>query len=207
MVAILKLSLMELEVAKYMHFRCKIISTLGFCMVDEINVEYLVTSFSFNLTDHKNELVRALEEVLSDDSFKINAAPTTESRKSSERLLEWCCKEENSHGNTLNEFTQKLVASLKQIIASSRTKKFSCNTEKFWRNFFLLRITPEFINMWKTFLEGSGVKPLLFQHLSDLIFRKYLSDHFRVVCLDQQADSEDLELQDSERGVLRYVAG
>ena len=63
--------------------------------------------------------------------------------------------------------------------------------------------------MWKTFLEGSGVivKPLLFQHLSDLIFRKYLSDHFRVVCLDQQADSEDLELQDSERGVLRYVAG
>ena len=60
-----------------------------------------------------------------------------------------------------------------------------------------------------SFLEGSGVivKPVLFQHLSDLIFCKYVSDHFQVVCLNQQADSEDLELQDSERGVLRYVAG
>ena len=103
-------------------------------MVDEINVEYLVTSFSFNLTDHKNELVRALEEVLSDDSFKINAAPTIESRKSSEMLLEWCCKEENS--NTLNEFTQKLAASLKQTITSSRTKKFVATLRKFGETSF-----------------------------------------------------------------------
>ena len=109
---------------------------------------YLVTSFSFNLTDHKNKLVRALKELLSDDSFKINAAPTTESRKSSERLLKWCCIKENS--NTLNEFTQKLAASLKKVITSSKTKKFSRNTEKIWRNFFLLHITPEFIHMWKT---------------------------------------------------------
>ena len=162
---------------------------------------------SFNLTDHKNELVRALEEVLSDDSFKINVPPTIESRKSSERLLEWCCKKENS--DTLNEFTQKLSASLKKVITASMTKSFSYNTDKIWRNFFLLRTSPEFINEWKTFLKGSGVtvKPVLFQHLTDVIYRKSLSDHFRVIYLDQQADLEDLELQDSEKGVLRYVAG
>ena len=88
-------------------------------------------------------------EVLSDDSFKVNAPLTIESRKSSERLLEWCCKKENS--DNLNEFTQKLSASLKGIITASMTKRFSYNTDKIWRNFFLLRCTPEFINQWKTF--------------------------------------------------------
>jgi len=78
---------------------------------------------------HKNELVRALEEVLSDDSFKVNAPPTIE-RKS-----------------TLNEFTQKLSASLKGIITASMTmtKSFSYNNDRIWRNFFLL-CSSEFVN-------------------------------------------------------------
>ena len=144
---------------------------------------------------------------MSDDSFKINAPPTIECRKSAERLLEWCCRKENS--DALNKFTQELADSLRKVITTSKTKKFSCNCEKIWRNFFLLRTSPEFINRWNTFLKDSGVivKPVLFQHLSDLIFRKFLSDHFQVAYIDQQADSKDLELQDSERGVLRYVAG
>ena len=152
--------------------------------------------------------MRALEEVLLDDSFKVNAPPTIESRKTAERLLEWCCKKENS--DALNGFTQKLSASLEGAITASKTKNsFRYNTDKIWRNFFLVRSTPEFINQWKTFLRGSGktVKPVLFQHLTDLIFRKCLNDHFQVIYIDQQVDLEDVELQDSEKGVLRYVAG
>ena len=122
----------------------------------------MVSSLSFNLTDLKNELVRALEEAMSDDSFKINAPPTIECRKSAERLLEWCCRKENS--DALNKFTQELADSLRKVITTSKTKKFSRNCEKIWRNFFLLRTSPEFINRWNTFLKDSGVivKPVLF---------------------------------------------
>ena len=44
---------------------------------------------------------------------------------------------------------------------------------------FILRSKPEFIKQWTTFLKAAGkpVKPVLFQHLTDVIFRKYLSDH------------------------------
>ena len=114
----------------------------------------MVSSLSFNLTDHKNELVRALEEALSDDSFKINAPPTIECRKSSERLLEWCCRKENS--DVLNKLAQELADSLRKVIATSKTKKFSHNCEKIWRNLFPLCTSPEFINWWNTFLKDSG---------------------------------------------------
>jgi len=40
---------------------------------------------------------------------------------------------------------------------------------------------------------------VLFQHLTDLIIHKCLSDHFQVMYLDQKANLEGLELQDSEK--------
>jgi len=48
--------------------------------------------------------------VLSDDLFKVNAPPTIESRKSFENYLSGAVKK---NSDTLNEFTQKLSASLK----------------------------------------------------------------------------------------------
>lgn len=59
------------------------------------------------------------------------------------------------------------------------------------------------------FLKAAGkpVKPVLFQHLTDIIFRKRLSDYIKIVYLEQECGSKDLELRESERGVLRYIAG
>lgn len=149
-------------------------------------------------------LVKALEQVLADDSFKVNAPPTIQARKSAESLLKWCLKSENS--NILNEFTKKLTESLQKVITLSATKSFSYNNNKIWRGFFLLRSAPDFISQWTNFLQVTNepVKPVLFQHLTDLVFRKCLHDHFEVLHLDQQ---DSVELTEAESGVLRYVAG
>jgi len=152
-------------------------------------------------------LLLALEQVLSDDSFKIKAPATVASRRSAELLFEWCLRKENK--DTVNAFTCKLLDSLKGVIKASVTKVFSYNTDKIWRKFFLLRSTPDFVTQWKTFLKPSGVpvKPVLFQHLTDIVFRKCLDNHFKVMHQDKQVCSEDLELETTEKGVLYYVAG
>ena len=44
--------------------------------------------------DNENLLVTALQQVLADDSFKINSSHVIQARKSAESLLRWCMKSE-----------------------------------------------------------------------------------------------------------------
>ena len=46
--------------------------------------------------DEDNELVRALKQVLDDDSFKVKAPATTAARKSADELLNWCLDLKNT---------------------------------------------------------------------------------------------------------------
>lgn len=160
----------------------------------------------FSILGHKNELVVTLEQVLSDDSFKIRAPPTIEARESAERLLQWCIT--NANSALLTEFTEKLTDSMNMVIKASLRKSFKYNYDKLWKKFFQLRSSPDFSKRWSNFLTGTGqsVKPLLFQHLTDLVFRKCLDDHFKILQLDQESET-DVELRDTEKGVVRYIAG
>jgi len=102
----------------------------------------------------------------------------------------------------VNTFACKLLGSLKGAIKASVTKDFSYNTEKIWRKFFLLQSSLEFVTQWKTFLKAfdEPVKLVLFQHLTDLVFRKCLDDHLKVMQQDRKVSSEDLELRATEKG-------
>ena len=46
----------------------------------------------------------------------------------------------------------------------------------------------------------------MYQHLTDIIFKKFLDDHFKIEYLDNTAD-DDLEMRKNEKGVLCYIAG
>ena len=113
-------------------------------------------------------------------------------------------KSENNR--LLEEFTKTLTFSLKQVITSTMKRLWRYNYDKLWREFFKVRSAPDFISQWTTFLEpvGERAKPVLFQHLTDLIFRKCLSEQFQVLHLDQQ---DSVELTEAKNGALRYVAG
>ena len=62
------------------------------------------------------------------------------------------------------------------------------------------------MDQWKQFLNTADVpvKPVLFQHLTDVLFRKHLNDHVQVHYVDVVTDTE---LTNNEKGVLCYVAG
>ena len=83
---------------------------------------------------HENELVKALEEVLSNDSFKVKAPSTIEARRCAEELLRWCLKNENS--GALNKFTIKLTESLQTVLRAASTKLFTTNHDKYGKDSF-----------------------------------------------------------------------
>ena len=63
------------------------------------------------------------------------------------------------------------------------------------------------MDKWTNFLRAANepATPVLFQHLTDVIFRGCLNEHFKILYLDEQESSA--ELTDAEKGVLQYVAG
>jgi len=147
-----------------------------------------------------------LEEVLSpsDDSFKVKTPSTIEARRCAEVLLTWCLDCKNI--SLLDKFNKTLTDSVIKVISAASTKSFTHNNEKLWRKFFLLRSSQSFVDQWTQFLKTADVpvKPVLFQHLTDVLFRKLLNDHFQIHHVDVLTDTE---LTNKERGVLRYVAG
>ena len=149
--------------------------------------------------------MRAFDHVLADDSFEINAPRTIQVRKLAESLLQWCMEGENS--DIVEDFTRILTKSLKEILTSAKKPLFSYNTDKIWNGYFLLRSSPNFVDKWTNFLRAANepATPVLFQHLTDVIFRGCLNEHFKILYLDEQESSA--ELTDAEKGVLQYVAG
>lgn len=152
----------------------------------------------------KNNLITALQGVLNDESFKINSPATVKTRKAAESFLEWCLKDDNK--DKLDIFTKQISKNLKDVIVSSKTKSLHYNKDKIWRGYFLLRTSESFIKQWTTFLATCTVpvEPVLYQHLTDILFRRFIHEHFEILHLEQGTSSE---ITHHEGNALRYAAG
>ena len=80
-------------------------------------------------------------------------------------------------GQMFYAFTTKLLKDLYKPILSCKKQFF--NREKLWRKYFLLRSSEKFITQWVTFLKLADLSPIpiLYQHLTDILFRKLLDNH------------------------------
>ena len=154
--------------------------------------------------DNIPQLVKALHELLADDSFKVKTPTTIHARNSAQELLKWCL--DSTNNEKLTKFTNTLTDSLNKVIKAASNKSFKFNNDKLWRKFYLLRSKPEFINCWTAFITPTGltVMPVVYQHLTDVIFRRFLNDRFKIEYLDTD---DDLEMTKNEEGVLHYIAG
>ena len=152
----------------------------------------------------ESDVITGIRQVLNDDSFKINNPVTIEARRQAERLLEWCLIEANKE--KLDSFTEHILQDFKGIIVSSATKSFHYNKDKMWRGFFSLRTSADFNKQWTDFLGNSDVqaKPVLYQHLTDVLFRMLIKKHFEILYSDQGSSSE---ITQQEGSALRYAAG
>ncbi|XP_065894524.1 uncharacterized protein [Dysidea avara] len=127
-----------------------------------------------------------------------------EARKAAQILLDWCLDAANN--NCFTTFVLKLSEDLKQAMSSC--KKKSCNREKLWRNFFLLRSSEKFREDWVNFLDSANVAatPILYQHLTDILFRGYIGDHVTGCTAETKVDPAPAVTK-REGNALRYAAG
>ena len=148
--------------------------------------------------------MEALRSILNDDSFKIMSSEAIEARKVAQILLDWCLDAANN--NCFTTFVLKLSEDLKQAMSSC--KKKSCNREKLWRNFFLLRSSEKFREDWVNFLDSANVAatPILYQHLTDILFRGYIGDHVTGCTAETKVDPVPAVTK-REGNALRYAAG
>ena len=80
-------------------------------------------------------LVKALQQVMDDESFKINTPAIINTRKSAESLMNWCLT--TASLCSLKSFNKNITECLQQVILSLATKSLMYNKEKLWRQFYL----------------------------------------------------------------------
>ena len=81
----------------------------------------------------------------------------------------------------------------------------SANRERVWKRLFSIRSSERFTARWVAFLESSEVTttPVLFQHLTDLIFQAILMQYSNT----SVPEAETPAVSSTEANALRYAAG
>ena len=142
----------------------------------------------------------AVDATLEDESFTTGSEVAARALGAAETLKCWC--EDKSNEIPYTEFSEQLLKELKETIPPDMT----VNRERIWRSFFNLRSSSAFSSMWRTFLHQAGITPtpILYQHLTDWIFRKLIQNHFSYSSTSQSATPGT---SIDEGNALRYAAG
>ncbi|XP_065884658.1 uncharacterized protein [Dysidea avara] len=165
------------------------------------------TSKEYNsISNYENILVVSLKEIMNDDSFRIQSASTIQLRHTAECFLQWCENLQNTA--TLTSFSVGIIEELSTTIKSSITKSYNYNREKLWKNYFVLRTSKRFIKKWTDLINivNIAIKPPLYQHLTDIIFKGQLQNYFKILHSEQQ-NNEPMHVTQTEKNILRYIAG
>ena len=119
------------------------------------------------------QLVNALYEVFKDETFQFNSKPARDARETAVLLLDWVRKPENLL--VIREFSLSLHERFKSCLKHLNLGSVFRN--KLWQSFFSVRLSEEFIKLWKNFLATVGVTqtPTLYQHLTTLMFNEEIS--------------------------------
>ena len=146
----------------------------------------------------------ALQEVLSDSSFCTGSNEALDALEAAKRLKEWCTAESNY--TVLDEFTEALLGDLRGTF-SEPSGRCPLNREKMWRAVFHLRSSATFISRWQNLLLTASATstPILYQHITDLIFRKLICEHYESTSTHESSTSSHV-VTDNEMNALRYAA-
>ena len=149
---------------------------------------------------------------MNDDSFRIQSTSTIQLQHTAESLLQWCDNLQNTV--TLTSFTVSLIEEINTTIKSSITTSYNYNREKLWRNYFILKTSKRLIKKWTEFIKivNIGIKPPLYQHLTDIIFKGQIQNYFKMLhtCSTEPSEPTDgptVHITPTEKNVLQYIAG
>ena len=148
----------------------------------------------------------AIQQVVDDKGFKISVIATI-AQQFAQDIKSWSSENKDE----FEEFSKVLLMEIeKAFIGTVRTKRSIINRDKLWKNYFLLQSSKDFAEKWGKFLEsaptkskGQGAHAILYQRLTDIIFKCVLKEHYQI---SNDTDNKEASLDDNECNVLRYVA-
>ena len=154
---------------------------------------------------HGSAVVNALEEVLQDPSFKTSSPVAAGALQAATTLLQWCQDAENEPA--VSAFSEKLVMDLSEPFAASSSGRRPLNREKLWKALWSVRSSSGFTSRWIALCEKASAlpTPVLYQHLTDMIFRKLVREKYQIS--DQTRSADPPEMSYNEANVVRYAAG
>ena len=148
------------------------------------------------------ELLLAIDGLLGDPSFDTGATAAMVTKKSAISLRQWCTQ----NLQATEEFAAVLRRSVEPALCHTGRLATVHSREIMWHRYFTVRTSSEFISTWTSFLQRANITatyPALYQHLTDIIFKKLLKDKYQTSSL--QSSSPPISGLDDD--ALRYAAG
>ena len=118
-------------------------------------------------------------------------------------MLQWCSNSNNEV--VLQKFTEKVFTDLRGALVTPTGK--GLGRDKLWESYYYIHTTETFTNRWTVFLCKANYPcetPVLYQHLTDLLFKGLLRYSYSVA---NDTSKQPSPLTNNEANALRYVAG
>ncbi len=145
--------------------------------------------------------------MLKDRVFTLPSPHASDGQQAAAKALEWC-RDPDNHTTVVSfagDLTSSLTGCMQHKCGSQKEMR-----EKMWGRYHQLRTTEDFSRRWKHFLlqaTGAPVSPIVFQYLTDKIFRRLICDHFPTPVEKQAGSTSQQRLSYEEQNAMRYAAG
>ena len=151
-------------------------------------------------------LKQALCEVVDGSIPKISSPLAAASCKAAEDLIAWIATDANSARAEL--FTTSVIGLLDNAFQQAVPVQSRAAREKMWAASHSIRVSEEFVSLWKVFLQGSGsnAKPILYQTVTDKLFEKRIQFHCCIAPHGPETEY-DGNFTYEEESAVRYAAG
>ena len=150
---------------------------------------------------------RAIEHVVSDQSFHIPVEPAATALSTAKSVLEWVSNEENQ--SLFAAFEGKVMAELHTCLGDCPKDMRSFRTKRIelCRSYHELRVSVKFTTSWRDFLKKVECVPVpsFYQEVTDLLFEDILKSQYPLPTDYTPLVAEDITYEDAN--VVRYVAG
>ena len=150
-------------------------------------------------------VLAALCNVFEDCSSSTGSREASDALEAAKLLKGWC--ETDSNGPALTVFCDNLVSNLQGTV-SVTSGRLSLNREKMWKAVFYLCTSTAFVSRWVRLLQSAGAAPtpILYQHLTDLVLRFLIREHYPITD-ELSATPSASAMSTNEANALRYAAG
>ena len=132
-----------------------------------------------------------MQKVLDDPTFQTKSPTAVNTRRAAFHMLQWCSNPDNSV--VLQKFAEELTTDLRAALVTPTGK--GLQRVKLWESYYCIRTTEIFTNRWTVFLcnaNSSAGTPVLYQHLTDLVFKALLQWNYSVATADFDEEDQDV---------------